>query len=43
MTKTVIIVIIEELAIITIRTVIQLTYRRSSMERKKANKQTNVT
>ena len=42
MTKTLIIVIVEELVIITITTVIKLTDRRDSMERenKQANKQT---
>ena len=42
MTKTLIIVIVEELVIITIATVIKLTDRRDSMERenKQANKQT---
>ena len=41
MTKTLIIVIMEELVIITIITVIKLTYRRNSMGRK--SKQTNLT
>ena len=42
MTKTLIIVIVEELVIITITTVIKLTDRRDSMEteNKQANKQT---
>ena len=42
MTKTLIIVIVEELVIITMTTVIKLTDRRDSMERenKQANKQT---
>ena len=38
MTKTLIVVIMEELVIITMITVIKLTYRRNSMEGKKQTK-----
>ena len=38
MTKTLIIVIVEELVTITMITVIKLTYRRNSMEKKKRKK-----
>ena len=42
MTKTMIIVVMEELSTIILVTVIMMTYRRDSMERKKINKKLDL-